>query len=83
MSGGHWVMIAEFKQKLCFADSLGGSCNFLEQDYQKIVLVKLQSLATVSGFYAKHSAFHLFKFQEEKVTGVHDVFVLSMISNYM
>ena len=37
MSGEHWVMIAKFKQHLYFADSLGGSCKFLKQDYQKMV----------------------------------------------
>ena len=83
MSGEHWVMIAKFKQQLYFADSLGGSCNFLKQDYQKMVPVKLQSHPSVCGFYAIYSAFHLFKFQQEQLTGVHDVNVLSFISNYM
>ena len=41
MSCEHWVMIANFKQQLYFADSLGGSCNFLKQDYQKMVPVML------------------------------------------
>ena len=83
MSGEHWVVIAKFKKQLYFADSLGGSCNFLKQDYQKMVPVKLQSHPSVCGFYAIYSAFHLFKFQQEQLTGVHDVNVLSFISNYM
>ena len=83
MSGEHWVLIAKFKQQLYFADSLGGSCNFLEQDNQKMVPVTLQSYRSVCGFYAINSAFHLFKFQQEQLTGVHDVNVLSFISNYM
>ena len=83
VSGEHWVMIASFKQQLYFADSLGGSCSFLKQDYQKMVPVKLQSHLRVCGCYAIYSAFHFFKFQEEQLTGVHDVNVLSFISNYM
>ena len=82
MSGEHWVMIAKFKQQLYFADSLGGSCSFLKQDYRKMVSVKLQS-SCVCGFYAIYSAFHLFKFQQEQLTGVHDVNVLPFISNYL
>ena len=83
MSGEHWVMIAMFKQQLCFADSLGGSCIFLKQDYHKMVPVKLQSPSSVCGFYAIYAAFHLFKFQQEQITGFHDINVLSYISNYM
>ena len=83
MSGEHWVMIAKFKQQMYFADSFGGSCNFFMQDYQKMVPVKLQSHPSVCGFFAINSAFHLFKFQQEQLTGVHDVNVLSFISNYM
>ena len=47
ITGEHWVMIAKFKQRLYFADSLGGSCNFLKQDFQKMVQVKLQSHPSV------------------------------------
>ena len=79
MSGEHWVMIANFKQQLYYADSLGGLCNFLKQDYQKMVLVS----SSVCGFFAIYSAFHLFKFQQDHFTGVHDVNVLSFISIYM
>ena len=80
-SGEHWVMIAKFKQQLYFADSIGGSCNYLKQDYQKMVPAKLQSHPSVCGFYAIYSAFHLFKFHQEQLIGVHDVNVLSFISN--
>ena len=31
---------------------------------------------------AIYAAFHLFKFRQEEITGVHDVNVLSAISNY-
>ena len=83
MSGEHWVMIAKFKQQLYFADSLGESCNFLKQGYQNMVPVKLQSHPSVCGFFATYSAFHLFKFHQEQLTGVHDVNVLSFMGNYM
>ena len=83
MSGEHWVMIANFKQHLYFADSFGGSRTFIKQDYQKMVPVKLQSHPRVCGFFAIFSYFHLFKFQQEQITGIHDVNVLSFISIYM
>ena len=75
MSGEHWVMIAKFKHRLYFADSLGES-TFLKQDYQKMIPLKLQSHSSVCGFCAKYSASHLFKFQQEQITGVHDVNLL-------
>ena len=42
-----------------------------------------QSHPCVRGFYTINAAFHLFKFRLEEITGVHDVNVLSFISNYM
>ena len=33
----------------------------------------LQSHPNVCGFYTIHAAFHLFKFRQEEITGVHDV----------
>ena len=41
----------------------------------------LQSHPSNYGFYTIYAAFHLFKFQQEGITGVHDVNVLSFISN--
>ena len=43
----------------------------------------LQSHLSVCGFYALNAAFHLFKSGQEEIAGVHDVNVLSFISNYM
>ena len=43
----------------------------------------LQSHPSVRGSYTIYAAFHLFKFRQEKITGVHDVNVLSFISNFM
>ena len=84
--GEHWIMIAKFHHELCFADSLGLSINnypFLKQNYSPMVPTRLQDRPSVCGFYTIYTAFHLFKFQQEEITGVHDVNVLSFISNLM
>ena len=82
MAGEHWIMIANLKNELYFADSLGEP-NFLEQDYKQMIPVKLETHPSVCGFYAIYAAFHLFKFQQKEISGIHDVNVLSFISNYM
>ena len=84
--GEHWIMIAKFHHELYFADSLGLSINnypFLKQHYSQMVRTRLQDHPSVCGFYTIYAAFHLFKFQQEEITGVHDVNVLSFISNFM
>ena len=43
----------------------------------------LQSHPSVCGFYTIYAAFHLFEFRQEEITGVHDVNILSFISNFM
>ena len=84
MQGEHWIMIANSCQKLYFADSLGREkYSFLKQHYEQMMPEPLQSHPSVCGFYTKYAAFHLFKFRQEEITGVHDVNVLSFISNYM
>ena len=71
-------------QKLYFADSLGRKTyGFFKQQYEQMMPKPLQSHHSVCGFYTIYSAFHLFKFRQEKITGVHDANVLSFISNYM
>ena len=80
----HWIMIANCRQKLYFADSLDREkYNFLKQHYGQMLPEPLQSHPSVCGFYTIYAAFHIFKFRQEKITGVHDVKVLSIISNYM
>ena len=79
-------MIAKFQPELFCADSLGLSINnypFLKQNYSQMVRTTLQDHPSVCGFYTIYAAFHLFKFQQEDITGVHDVIVLSFISNFM
>ena len=79
-------MIANYRQILYFADSLGRKkYSFLEQHYEQMMPEPLQSHPnpSVCGFYTIYAAFHLFKFRQEEITGVHDVNVLSLISNYI
>ena len=84
MQGEHWIMVANSRQKLYFADSLGRKkYSFLKQHYEQMIPEPLQSHPSVCGFYTIYAAFHLFKFRQEVITGVHDVNVLSFISNYM
>ena len=84
MQGEHWIMIAKYCQILYFAHSFGrNKYNFLKQHYEQMMSEPLQSHPSVCGFYTIYAAFHLFKFRQEEITGVHDVNVLSFISIYM
>ena len=84
IQGEHWIMIANFSQIMCFADSLGRKTySFLKQHYEQMMPEQLQSHPSVCGLYTIYAAFHLFKFRQEEITGVYDVNVLSFISNYM
>ena len=84
VQGEHWIMIANSRQKMYFADSLGRKkYSFLKKQYEQMMPEPLQSHPSVCGFYTIYEAFHLFKFRQEENTGVHDVIVLSFISNYM
>ena len=84
MQGEHWIMIANFRHELYFADSLGRKkYSFLKQHYKQMMPASLQSHPSVCGFHTIYAAFHLFKFRQEEITGVHDVNVLSFMSNYM
>ena len=75
MQGEHWIMIANFQHELCFADSLGrkGYSFFNNQHYKQMMPALLQSHPSVCGFYTIYAAFHLLKFQQKEITGVHDV----------
>ena len=84
MQGEHWIMIANSRQKLYFADSLGRKkYSFLKQQYEQMMPEPLQSHPSVCGFYTIYAAFHILKFKQEEITGVREVIVLSFISNYM
>ena len=79
------IMIANFRHEFYFADSLGcKGYNFLNnQHYKQIMPAPLQSHPSVCGFYTIYAAFHLFKFRQEEIRGVHDINVLFFISNLM
>ena len=85
MQGEHWIMIANFRHELYFADSPGrkGYSFLNNQHYKQMMPAPLQSHQSVCGFYTIYAAFRLFKFRQEEITGVHNVNVLSFISNYM
>ena len=84
MLGEHLIMIANSRQILYFADSLGRKkYSFLKQQYEQMMPESLQSHPSVCDFYTTYSAFLILKFPQEKITGVHNVKVLSFISNYM
>ena len=78
-------MIANFRDELYFADSLGRKRYSFRnnQNYKQMMLAPLQSHPSVCGFYTIYAAFHLFKFRQEEITGGHDVNVLSFISNFI
>ena len=82
--GEHWIMIANFRDEFYFADSLGCKrYNFLKQHHKQMMPASLQCHPSVCGFYTIYAAFHLFKYRQEEITGVHDVNVLSFIGDYM
>ena len=84
MQSEHWIMNANSREILYFSDSLCRKMyNFLKQQYEQMMLEPLQSDPSVCGFYTIYAAFHLFKFWQEEITGVHVLNVLSFISNYM
>ena len=77
MQGEHWIMIANFRQKLYFAESLGRKkFSFLKQQYEQMMPEPLQSHPGVCGFYTIYETFHLFKFRQEEIIGIHVVNVL-------
>ena len=81
----HSIMISTFQHELYFADSLESKgYSFLNNQHDKQMRpVPLQSQPSVCGFYTIYAAFHLFKFQQEENTGVHDGNVLSFVKDYM
>ena len=82
MQGEHWMMIANYRHQLSFADSLGEQKHsFLMQLYKHTMPELLQSHPSVCRFSTIYAAFHPLRFRQEEITGVHDVKVLSFISN--
>ena len=77
MQGELWIMSVNSRQSFFLQTLLVvKNYSFLEQQYEQMMPETLQSHPSVCGFYAIYAAFHLFKFQQEEITGVHDVNVL-------
>ena len=69
MQGEHWITVANSRQKIYLADSLGRKkYSFLKQQHEQMVPDPLQSYPSVCGFYTIYAAFHLFKFRQEEIT---------------
>ena len=84
MQGEHWIMIANARQFLYFVDSLGRKkYSFFMQKYEYRMREPPKSHYSVCSFYTIYAAFHVFKYRQEEITGVHDIKVFSFISNYM
>ena len=84
MQGEHWIMNANSRRKLYFADFPGRKkYSLLKQQYEQMMPEPLESHPSVCGFSTIYAALHLFKIRQEEITGVHDVNVLSFISKYM
>ena len=82
MQDEHWTMIANSHQKIYFADSVGRPSS-LKQQYKQMMPEPLQFFPRVCVFCTIYAVFHLFKFRQEEIAGVHDVNVVSVIFNYM
>ena len=82
MQGEHWIPFANFCQKM-FSRRLSGSTPFPQAAVRKDDARTTSILSQSLRFYAVYAAFYLFNFRQEESTGVHDVNVLSFISNYM
>ena len=84
MQGEQLIMIANSREKLYFANSLGRKkYSFLKQQNEQMMPEPLQSHPSVCGFYTMYAAFHLFRFRQKEITGVQHHIVLSFISKYM
>ena len=84
MQGERWIMIANSRQVMYFADSLGREkYSFFKQLYEKMMPEPPQSHTSVFSFYPIHAIFHPFNFRHEGITGAHNVTVLPFVSNYM
>ena len=69
---------------MSFADSLGRKkYSFIKQQYEQMMPEPLQSHPNVCGYYTINAALYFSKLPQEEITGVHDVNVLSFMSNYM
>ena len=75
-------MFANFLQNFFSADSLGRPSS-LKKQYEQMMPKPIQFHSSLCTFYAIYAAFHVFKFRQGEITGVHDVNVLSFLGNYI
>ena len=83
MQGEHWIIIANFGQKMYFADSSVREKHIFLKHFREMMPKPLQSNISVWDFYTLYAPFHLFKFHQEELSGVHHVNVFSFKSKYM
>ena len=82
MQGSPWTMMANFYLKLLSADSPGREkYSFLKEYHNHKMPELLQFHASVSSFATQYAVFHLFDTRQDKKTLVHDVIVLSVITD--
>ena len=66
IEGEYWIMLANFRHELYFADSPGRKgYSFLKQHYKQMMPAPLQSHPSVCGFYTIFAAFHLTSFDKK------------------
>ena len=83
MQGAQWIMIAKYPHNLYFAESCGREkYRFLKQHYKRMIPKTQHCLPSICNFFTIYAAFHLFKFRQEGITGVHSVDVVSFSSSY-
>ena len=80
--GEHLIMLANARHNLYFADSLGRA-TFSKKQHKQMLPQPIQTHPSVCGFFTINATFHLFEFRQEEFTGVHNVHILSFITNYM
>ena len=84
MQGEHWIMLANFRQKFYFADSLDcKKYSFLKQQKEQMMPEPLQSISAFAVSTRYLQLFMSSNFDKEEITGFQEVHVLSFISNYM
>ena len=68
MQAEHWIMVANSRQILYFADSVGRKkYSFLKQHYEQMTQEPLQSHHSVSGYYRIYAAFHSYNSDKKKL----------------
>ena len=86
MQGEHWIMIANFRHELYFAHFLEGKgysfLNNKNQHYKQLPAPSTVSPECMRLLY-NICSFSSLQGSTEKITGVHDVILISFISNYM